>query len=199
MKELRHSLFGYNTREVNDSIKALKEDLRYLKGENEKYVRQIEELTLQLRKSKAEEELIRDAIVDAKHLSKRLVREAKEQATEILFEAERDINDQFVQFEQSMSSLKVLRDTIVRQKQELKKELVATIDRYRNVVEEVDQTSYQFDHIEEVIEENFQEAEEVATASKQVIFLPKPLKKTVAEAGIDTTKLSEDIPVYSFQ
>lgn len=202
MGELKHSLFGYNAKEVETAMKSLKADLRYLRQENEKQARQIEDLSRELRKAKAEEELIREAIVDAKHLSKRLVREAKEQATEILFEAERDISEQFVQFETSMTALNDMREHIVDQKERLRQELEEVVERYRRALDDVETQSGTFNQINDDIEDTFDEAENIVTSTKQVIFLPKALPKTQtpapAQPEVREAKTGDDIPVYSF-
>ncbi|MFA9414233.1 DivIVA domain-containing protein [Streptococcus sp. E29BA] len=198
MTKFRRSLFGYKVRDVDKAVKFLKAELRQLKQQNDEYLRQIKHLTDELRKAKAEEELIRDAIIDAKHLSKRLVREAKEQATEMLFEAERDINKQFVQFEENMSVLKHMHANIVSQKQALKQELETTIDRYKEMVGTVDQGAERFDRLQQNMTTGLEQVAEKTTSSKQVIFLPKAIqKKEEVKVGLDVSKLSATSPDYA--
>lgn len=197
MGDFKRSLFGYNVRQVEEAFRTLTAELNQLKTAKEQQSKEIEDLTAQLRKVKAEEELIRDAIIDAKHLSKRLVREAKEQATEMLFEAERDISQQFVQFEQNMTSLKDMHQRIVTQKHALKQELEATIERYRDMVADVDHGGGQFDTIKEEMDTGFEQVADLTISSKQKIFLPKALQKTDETGGFDVNNLAPDSPAYA--
>lgn len=199
MRDIKRSFLGYNAHNVDEMIQSLKSELRYLQRENERQAQQIEDLTQELRKAKAEQELIGDAVIDAKHLSKRLVREAKEQATEMLFVAELDIKEQFAQFEQSMSTLKAMRDNIVQQKELLKNEIEEMIMRYRSALLDVVEKDTNVEQLSLTIDTQFEEIEEVMTATKQVIVLPKKLTREPKTYQLKQMESSDDIPLYSFE
>lgn len=204
MRTLRYSLWGYNTREVGESISDLEEEIRQLRDQNASQVRELDDLRNQLRKSKAEEELIREAIVDAKHLSKRLVREAKEKATELLFEAEKDITEQFEDFDKSLKTLNSLREHLVNQKANLEQELKDTLERYRESLKAAETET--FARINRDMVDCFDTIEEAKETSKQVILLPREASaESAAEKFVEkvveieeTQTTDTDIPVYSF-
>lgn len=77
MSKLKQNFFGYTKQSVNAAIEALEMEARQLKAEVKEQDEQILQLTEAINNTKAEEELIREAIIDAKQLSHRLVNEAK--------------------------------------------------------------------------------------------------------------------------
>lgn len=170
MGNIRRSLFGYKKREVDDLISRLEGEKAHLKQELEGKSEMIEQLNAQLHKFRSQEELVREAIIDAKQLSKRLVEEAKQEATELLCDANKTISDEFARFNQSMETLNGIKNRVVAQKEELSKELQETLRRYKEAFENSEMED--FVRIKEELEADITRSEEVVEKSKQVIFLP---------------------------
>lgn len=170
MGNIRRSLFGYKKREVDDLISRLEGEKAHLKQELEGKSEMIEQLNAQLHKFRSQEELVREAIIDAKQLSKRLVEEAKQEATELLCDANKTISDEFARFNQSMETLNGIKNRVVAQKEELSKELQETLRRYKEAFENSEMED--FVRIKEELEADITRSEEVFENSKQVIFLP---------------------------
>ena len=170
MGNIRRSLFGYKKREVDDLISRLEGEKAHLKQELEGKAQMIEQLNAQLHKFRSQEELVREAIIDAKQLSKRLVEEAKQEATELLCDANKTISDEFARFNQSMETLNGIKNRVVAQKEELSKELQETLRRYKEAFENSEMED--FVRIKEELEADITRSEEVVENSKQVIFLP---------------------------
>lgn len=170
MGNIRRSLFGYKKREVDDLISRLEGEKAHLKQELEGKSEMIEQLNAQLHKFRSQEELVREAIIDAKQLSKRLVEEAKQEATELLCDANKTISDEFARFNQSMETLNGIKNRVVAQKEELSKELQETLRRYKEAFENSEMED--FVRIKEELEADITRSEEVFEKSKQVIFLP---------------------------
>ena len=171
MVNIRRSLFGYNKKEVDDVISSLEGDKERLKQELEGKAQMIEELNVQLHGFRSQEELISEVIIDAKQLSKRLVEEAKQEATELLYNANKTISDEFARFHQSMEILNGIKNRVVAQKEELSKELQDTLRRYKEAFENSE--TEDFARIKEQIEIDITRTEDVCENSKQVIFLPR--------------------------
>lgn len=170
MGNIRRSLFGYKKREVDDLISRLEGEKAHLKQELEGKSEMIEQLNAQLHKFRSQEELVREAIIDAKQLSKRLVEEAKQEATELLCDANKTISDEFARFNQSMETLNGIKNRVVAQKEELSKELQETLRRYKEAFENSE--TEDFVRIKEELDADITRSEEVVEKSKQVIFLP---------------------------
>ena len=170
MVNIRRSLFGYNKKEVDDVISSLEGDKERLKQELEGKAQMIEELNVQLHGFRSQEEIISEVIIDAKQLSKRLVEEAKQEATELLCDANKTISDEFARFNQSMETLNGIKNRVVAQKEELSKELQETLRRYKEAFENSEMED--FVRIKEELEADITRSEEVVENSKQVIFLP---------------------------
>lgn len=170
MGNIRRSLFGYKKREVDDLISRLEGEKAHLEQELEGKSEMIEQLNAQLHKFRSQEELVREAIIDAKQLSKRLVEEAKQEATELLCDANKTISDEFARFNQSMETLNGIKNRVVAQKEELSKELQETLRRYKESFENSE--TEDFVRIKEELDADITRSEEVVEKSKQVIFLP---------------------------
>ena len=170
MGNIRRSLFGYKKKEVDDLISRLEGEKAHLKQELEGKSEMIEQLNAQLHKFRSQEELVREAIIDAKQLSKRLVEEAKQEATELLCDANKTISDEFARFNQSMETLNGIKNRVVAQKEELSKELQETLRRYKEAFENSE--TEDFVRIKEELDADITRSEEVVEKSKQVIFLP---------------------------
>ena len=170
MGNIRRSLFGYKKREVDDLISRLEGEKAHLKQELEGKSEMIEQLNAQLHKFRSQEELVREAIIDAKQLSKRLVEEAKQEAIELLCDANKTISDEFARFNQSMETLNGIKNRVVAQKEELSKELQETLRRYKEAFENSE--TEDFVRIKEELDADITRSEEVVEKSKQVIFLP---------------------------
>lgn len=170
MGNIRRSLFGYKKRDVDDVISRLEGEKAHLKQELEGKSEMIEQLNAQLHKFRSQEELVREAIIDAKQLSKRLVEEAKQEATELLCDANKTISDEFARFNQSMETLNGIKNRVVAQKEELSKELQETLRRYKEAFENSE--TEDFVRIKEELDADITRSEEVVEKSKQVIFLP---------------------------
>lgn len=170
MGNIRRSLFGYKKREVDDLISRLEGEKAHLKQELEGKSEMIEQLNAQLHKFRSQEDLVREAIIDAKQLSKRLVEEAKQEATELLCDANKTISDEFARFNQSMETLNGIKNRVVAQKEELSKELQETLRRYKEAFENSE--TEDFVRIKEELDADITRSEEVVEKSKQVIFLP---------------------------
>ena len=170
MENIRKSLFGYHKKEVEDLVKKLEKDKELLKQELTGKSEAIEQLNAQLYKYRSQEELISEAIIDAKQLSKQLVEEAKQQATEMIDAANKTISDEFERFNQTMRTLNELKEKVVAQKTELSKELQELLLRYKNAFENSE--TEDFTRIKEHLEEEFTHSEEFFEHSKQVIYIP---------------------------
>ena len=170
MGDIKRSLFGYNKKEVDGLILSLERENNRLKQELLGKTESIEQLNAQLYKYHSQEELISEAIIDAKKLSKQLLDEAKQQATEMLCDANKTISDEFARFNQSMETLNGIKNRVVAQKEELSKELQETLRRYKEAFENSEMED--FVRIKEELEADITRSEEVLENSKQVIFLP---------------------------
>ena len=170
MEDIKKSLFGYNKKEVDDLILSLERENNRLKqellGKNEA----IEQLNAQLYKYQSQEELISEAIIDAKKLSKQLLDEAKQQATEMIDTANKSISDEFERFNRTMKTLNEMKNKVVAQKAELSKELQELLLRYKNAFETSE--TEDFTRIKEHLEEEIAQSEKVFESSKQVIYIP---------------------------
>ena len=170
MEHIRRRLFGYDKKEVEDLVRKLEKDNELLKQELTGKSEAIEQLNAQLYKYRSKEELISEAIIDAKQLSKQLVEEAKQQATEMIDAANKTISDGFERFNQTMRTLNELKDKVVAQKIELSKELQGLLLRYKNAFENSE--TEDFARIQGHLEENITHSKELFESSKQVIYIP---------------------------
>ena len=170
MEHIRKSLFGYHKKEVEDLVRKLEKDKELLKQELTGKSETIEQLNAQLYKYRSKEELISEAIIDAKQLSKQLVEEAKQQATEMIDAANKTISDEFERFNQTMDTLNEMKNKVVAQKTELSKELQELLLRYKNAFETSE--TEDFTRIKEHFEEEITHSEKVFENSKQVIYIP---------------------------
>ena len=116
MENIRRSLFGYHKKEVEDLVEKLEQENKLLKQELTGKSEAIEQLNAQLYKYRSQEELISEAIIDAKQLSKQLIEEAKQQATEMIDAANKTISDEFERFNQTMDTLNEMKNKVVAQK-----------------------------------------------------------------------------------
>ena len=114
--------------------------------------------------------MISEAIIDAKLLSKQLVDEAKQQATDMINAVNQTIADEFERFNQTMRALNKLKEKVVAQKIELSKELQELLLRYKNAFENSE--TEDFTRIKEHLEDELTHSEEFFEHSKQVIYIP---------------------------
>lgn len=170
MEDIKRSLFGYNKKEVDGLILNLERENNRLKqellGKNEA----IEQLNAQLYKYQSQEELISEAIIDAKKLSKQLLDEAKQQATEMIDTANKSISDEFERFNRTMKTLNELKNKVIAQKTELSKELQEVLLRYKSAFKNSE--TEDFVRIKEHLEDDLTHSEELFENSKQVIYIP---------------------------
>lgn len=170
MEDIKRSLFGYNKKEVNGLILNLERENNRLKqellGKNEA----IEQLNAQLYKYQSQEELISEAIIDAKKLSKQLLDEAKQQATEMIDTANKSISDEFERFNRTMKTLNELKNKVIAQKTELSKELQEVLLRYKSAFKNSE--TEDFVRIKEHLEDDLTHSEELFENSKQIIYIP---------------------------
>lgn len=170
MEDIKKSLFGYNKKEVDDLILSLERENNRLKqellGKNEA----IEQLNAQLYKYQSQEELISEAIIDAKKLSKQLLDEAKQQATEMIDTANKSISDEFERFNRTMKTLNELKNKVIAQKTELSKELQEVLSRYESAFKNSE--TEDFVRIKEHLEDDLTHSEELFENSKQIIYIP---------------------------
>ena len=170
MEDIKRSLFGYNKKEVDGLILNLERENNRLKqellGKNEA----IEQLNAQLYKYQSQEELISEAIIDAKELSKQLLDEAKQQATEMIDTANKSISDEFERFNRTMKTLNELKNKVIAQKTELSKELQEVLSRYKSAFKNSE--TEDFVRIKEHLEDDLTHSEELFENSKQIIYIP---------------------------
>lgn len=131
MSKLKQNFFGYTKQSVNAAIEALEMEARQLKAEVKEQDEQILQLTEAINNTKAEEELIREAIIDAKQLSHRSVNEAKLKCKELVTDAEKSMQTQFEEFKGSLIELEASRQDLALKKETLYQELEATLHRYQ--------------------------------------------------------------------
>lgn len=191
---MRKTLFGYRPREVEEKLALLDKEICELRNKNAAQEQTIAEMKDKLKQAEKDEEVIKETIIDAKHLSKRLVREAKEQAADMLQDAEKQIQEQFAQFAITMATLTNLKNKVIAQKNELTKELNDTLYRYTTVLKQDESNS--FDAIVDDMESSIQETEKIVENTKKIIFLPKMDDNKGDEVAV--LGLNDDIPVYSF-
>ncbi len=170
MEDIKRSLFGYNKKEVDGLILNLERENNRLKqellGKNEA----IEQLNAQLYKYQSQEELISEAIIDAKKLSKQLLDEAKQQVTEMIDTANKSISDEFERFNRTMKTLNELKNKVIAQKTELSKELQEVLLRYKSAFKNSE--TEDFVRIKEHLEDDLTHSEELFENSKQIIYIP---------------------------
>lgn len=170
MGDIKRSLFGYNKKEVDDLILSLERENNRLKQELLGKTESIEQLNAQLYKYQSQEELISEAIIDAKKLSKQLLDEAKQQATEMIDTANKSISDEFERFNRTMKTLNELKNKVIAQKTELSKELQEVLLRYKSAFENSE--TEDFVRIKEHLEDELTHSEELFENSKQIIYIP---------------------------
>ena len=170
MENIRRSLFGYDKKEVEAFVKSLEKENEKLKKELVEKTETTDQLRAQVQKFRSKEELISEAIIDAKFLSKQLVDEAKQQATDMINAVNQTIADEFERFNQTMRTLNESKEKVVAQKTELSKELQELLLRYKNAFENSE--TEDFTRIKEHFEEEISQSEKVFESSKQVIYIP---------------------------
>ena len=170
MEDIKRSLFGYNKKEVDDLILSLERENNRLKQELLGKTEAVEKLNAQLYKYQSQEELISEAIIDAKKLSKQLIEEAKEQATEMIHTANQSISDEFERFNRTMKTMNELKNKVIAQKTELSKELQEVLLRYKSAFKNSE--TEDFVRIKEHLEQELTHSEELFENSKQVIYIP---------------------------
>ena len=170
MGDIKRSLFGYNKKEVDDLILSLERENNRLKQELLGKTEAIEQLNAQLYKYHSQEELISEAIIDAKKLSKQLLDEAKQQATEMIDTANKSISDEFERFNRTMKTLNELKNKVIAQKTELSKELQEVLSRYKSAFKNSE--TEDFVRIKEHLEDELTHSEELFENSKQIIYIP---------------------------
>lgn len=198
MYQLKRSLFGYKKDSVQQLLKQLEEEIVELKFAKEKQEATVTQLTGSLQKYKAEVELIEEAAVEVKGLSRNIVREAKEKAAEVLAVTEKDINERFVAFNASMSTLSYLKGEMETYKTNLEQELLALLERYNASVEQVDLLA--FEQMSDIIHQNLEDVHRVLKGAQHEIFgetdaqeeqEPSSTLKLVSES-------EQGVPIYSF-
>lgn len=170
MEDIKRSLFGYNKKEVDGLILNLERENNRLKQELLGKHEAIEQLNAQLYKYQSQEELISEAIIDAKKLSKQLLDEAKQQATEMIDTANKSISDEFERFNRTMKTLNELKNKVIAQKTELSKELQEVLLRYKSAFKNSE--TEDFVRIKEHLEDDLTHSEELFENSKQIIYIP---------------------------
>lgn len=170
MEKIRKGLFGYNEKEVEALIRSLEREKEQLKQELVGKNEAIEQLNAQLYKYRSHEELISEAIIDAKQFSKQLVEEAKQKATEMIDAANKTISEEFERFNKTMDTLNEIKNKVVAQKVELSKELQEILLRYKNAFENSE--TEDFIRIQEHLEEEIIHSEELFESSKKIIYIP---------------------------
>ena len=170
MEDIKRSLFGYNKKEVDGLILNLERENNRLKQELLGKHEAIEQLNAQLYKYQSQEELISEAIIDAKKLSKQLLDEAKQQATEMIDTANKSISDEFERFNRTMKTLNELKNKVIAQKTELSKELQEVLSRYESAFKNSE--TEDFVRIKEHLEDDLTHSEELFENSKQIIYIP---------------------------
>lgn len=170
MEDIKRSLFGYNKKEVDGFILNLERENNRLKQELLGKHEAIEQLNAQLYKYQSQEELISEAIIDAKKLSKQLLDEAKQQATEMIDTANKSISDEFERFNRTMKTLNELKNKVIAQKTELSKELQEVLLRYKSAFKNSE--TEDFVRIKEHLEDDLTHSEELFENSKQIIYIP---------------------------
>lgn len=170
MGDIKRSLFGYNKKEVDGLILSLERENNRLKQELLGKTESIEQLNAQLYKYQSQEELISEAIIDAKKLSKQLLDEAKQQATEMIDTANKSISDEFERFNRTMKTLNELKNKVIAQKTELSKELQEVLSRYKSAFKNSE--TEDFVRIKEHLEDDLTHSEELFENSKQIIYIP---------------------------
>ena len=170
MEKIRKGLFGYNEKEVEALIRSLEREKEQLKQELVGKAEVIEQLNAQLYKYRSQEELISEAIIDAKQFSKQLVEEAKQKATEMIDAANKTISEEFERFNKTMETLNEIKNKVVAQKVELSKELQEILLRYKNAFENSE--TEDFIRIQEHLEEEITHSEELFESSKKIIYIP---------------------------
>lgn len=198
MYQLKRSLFGYKKDSVQQLLKQLEEEIVELKFAKEKQEATVTQLTGSLQKYKAEVELIEEAAVEVKGLSRNIVREAKEKAAEVLAVTEKDINERFVAFNASMSTLSHLKGEMETYKTNLEQELLALLERYNASVEQVDLLA--FEQMSDLIHQNLEDVHRVLKGAQHEIFgeTDAPEEQEPSSTLKLVSESEQGVPIYSF-
>lgn len=162
MENLRRGWFGYSRRSVEQAVAALKQEASQLRQVMEKKEEQITALQDELSQMKVTENLIPEAIIDAKQMAQRLLTEAHLKAAGMVEEAERTMKEQYERLRVEAEEIEASRLTLEGHKLALKTDLEALIASYREKILVVETQS----------QEDMEQAPSVSTDEKKQIVLP---------------------------
>lgn len=181
---LGQGLFDYGKRPATEVREALKKDVHQLRQETAGQAQRIAELEKELSQVKAEEDLIRETILDAKHLSKHLLAEARRKASELVATAEKDMTERYDRICLEISELKAERERLQDLKGTLVTDLEDLLATYRERVFAL-APSREVEFVEAEVSEAEPRSPDGVTEtgqSKQRIVLPRATPKEALEA-----------------
>ncbi|MDO4432263.1 MAG: DivIVA domain-containing protein [Aerococcaceae bacterium] len=136
MPELKRSLIsGYTVESVHQVMEALQQQCDTLTKKIKQQEEQINELKNECNNYRNKEQLITDALLDAKQLSKTIITDAQLFATNVRKTTEDEITERMQSFQRSMAQLETVKREIVTQEEVLKLELKNVLNKYMDVVD----------------------------------------------------------------
>ncbi|HEL2051524.1 TPA: DivIVA domain-containing protein [Streptococcus suis] len=166
MRFKKYLFWGYTQKSVDEVFKWMKEKIHILEELVIERDLEIDRLRNQLKRAKAEEVLIKEAIIDARALSKKLIEEARNEADSLMSTVETDMADNFNRIEQKISHIKGLREHYFVSEKKMQEELRATLNRY---LDAIDKNSVEWSEQNTLLESELQRTEEAVGNFQNII------------------------------
>lgn len=135
----RYLFWGYTRNSVEEVLSNYESQIQDMEYDLQNQATTIEQLKEELRRAKSEEELIREAIVDAKALSRQIIQEAQQKADSLMSYVEESIGDQLNQVKTNLHYLKDHKQAILSQEEIVREEMRRTLDLYLQLIEKSSQ------------------------------------------------------------
>ncbi|HFI0695864.1 TPA: hypothetical protein ACGO4F_001981 [Streptococcus suis] len=166
MRIKKYLFWGYTQKSVDEAIKWMKEKIHILEDLVIERDLEIDRLRNQLKRAKAEEELIKEAILDARTLSKKMLEEARNEANSLMSTVETDMVDNFNRIEQKISHIKGLREHYFVSEKKMQEELRAILNQYLDVI---DKNSVEWSEQNTLLESELRRTEEAVGNFQNII------------------------------
>lgn len=184
MFEFKTRPLGYDKDEVDWQMSHFEQRIQELEKELKSEKRLILSLKEEISKYKDREIILNEALLDAKIVSKRILKDAESKAREIATGTESQMQERLGVFEQSLAQLQLTEKRLRHSAENAKTELIDVLSKYLTEI-----SDYDFNHrLQEVMVEDMEQSQQMLQRSKVLINFPEITKKRY-----------DDIPTYSLE
>lgn len=191
-------LFGYSKNSVQDVVSDLKLTNQRLMDKLERQEAVIETLREKILRYESKDVLVSEVLVEAKHVAKKMIKEAHEEVATLRHNSEQEISERLSDFDDSIAKLESVKKDIINQELSLKLELKSIIQKYLAYVESIDLST--FINLKNESDVSLQEItkirETMAEIEKDKSRTNKIVEFYLREKEVDLT--TDEIPTYEF-